>query len=224
MAISRASAASGRASSYAMGLSRFGTTCAAAFAHNSHSLGIELVQYSIHSRHSPLRGLSCRGHGIRLSLMPSMPASCTTSVTQLASFPACTDRRHCPDTLWVLSMAATCASHARLHSASPHPTPLLFSHVIVCGGGCLVIQMASENACGWGGWCVCVCVGASPAGSVKARGAHRFLSSSLLCHSLHAQTLLGGKLLALPLHPLVRPLPDTQTEHLNPRAPQSLLR
>ena len=72
---------------------------------------------------------------------------------------------------------------------------------------------------------VCVCVGASPAGSVKARGAHhRFLCSSLLCHSLHAQTLLGGKLLALPLHPLVRPLPDTQTEHLNPRAPQSLLR
>lgn len=36
--------------------------------------------------------------------------------------------------------------------------------------------------------------------------------------------IVGGKLLALPLHPLVRPSPDTQTEHLNPRAPQSLLR
>ena len=223
MAISRASAASGRASSYAMGLSRFGTTCAAAFAHNSHSLGIELVQYSIHSRHSPLRGLSCRGHGIRLSLMPSMPASCTTSVTQLASFSACTDRRHCPDTLWVLSMAATYASHARLHSASPHPTPLFFSHVIVCGGGCLVIQMASENACGWGGWCVCVCrciARRQCEGSWSAP-----LSQLKFVVPLAARAdIVGGKLLALPLHPLVRPLPDTQTEHLNPRAPQSLLR
>ena len=50
------------------------------------------------------------------------------------------------------------------------------------------------RAGGEGGVCVCVCVGASPAGSVKARGAHRFLCSSLLCHSPHAQTLLGKAL------------------------------
>lgn len=127
MAISRAGTASGRASSYAMGLSRFGTTCAAAFAHNSHSLGIELVQYSIHSRHSPLRGLSCRGHGIRLSLMPSMPASCTTDFSDATRFLSSVHR---PTPLPGHPLGPFNGRYVRIACTSPlgvtpsHPTPL----------------------------------------------------------------------------------------------------
>ena len=87
----------------------------------------------------------------------------------------------------------------------------------------MVIQMASENACGWGGWCVCRCIARR-----QCEGSWSAPPLSLLKFvvPLAARAdIVGGKLLALPLHhPLVRPSPDTQTEHLNPRAPQSLLR
>jgi len=79
------------------------------------------------------------------------------------------------------------------------------------------------RAGGEGGVCVCVCrciARRQCEGSWSAP-----LSQLKFVVPLAARAdIVGGKLLALPLHPLVRPSPDTQTEHLNPRAPQSLLR
>lgn len=87
----------------------------------------------------------------------------------------------------------------------------------------MVIQMASENACGWGGWCVCVCRCIARRQCEGSWSAPLSLLKFVVPLAARAD-IVGGKLLALPLHPLVRPSPDTQTEHLNPRAPPSLLR
>lgn len=79
------------------------------------------------------------------------------------------------------------------------------------------------RAGGEGGVCVCRCIARR-----QCEGSWSAPPLSLLKFvvPLAARAdIVGGKLLALPLHhPLVRPSPDTQTEHLNPRAPQSLLR